>query len=381
MYKIFFIAILTGFSQLGYSQETDAEALARLSAEIVDLSNKNKKIYDEEQAAINKRLANKEISKEDARELSEGALERFEERSENDLNRKLEAIQLAAERISNMAPPPPPDGPEASDMPEAPPPPDFANDGDEDDDDADDDDDCENCDDDNWGIHWKDKKKSKSESSTTSQFVFAFGLNNLINNKDLSTFDNDQFKLSNSRFYEWGLTGKARLLKNSSFLQLKYGVSLIYNNLRPANNTYFAQPTPTGLVLLTKSSDNFVKEPYFRTVQWTVPVHLEFDFSKSKSDGDRIILKSQQGVRAGIGGYAGLVSRVRQHILSKNDSNQEIETTIKGGYETNDFVYGVSGYIGYKDISLYTKLDLNPLFKSNELEQNNLSIGLRFDLH
>ncbi len=47
----------------------------------------------------------------------------------------------------------------------------------------------------------------------------------------------------------------------------------------------------------------------------------------------------------------------------------------------NDFIYGVSTYIGYKETSLYLKYDLNPMFKNNAIKQNNISLGVRFDFN
>ena len=36
---------------------------------------------------------------------------------------------------------------------------------------------------------------------------------------------------------------------------------------------------------------------------------------------------------------------------------------------------------GYKATSLYLKYDLNPLFENNTIDQNNISLGIRFDFN
>jgi len=41
----------------------------------------------------------------------------------------------------------------------------------------------------------------------------------------------------------------------------------------------------------------------------------------------------------------------------------------------------LSTYIGYRETSLYLKYDLNPLFQNNAIKQNNISLGVRFDLN
>ena len=44
-------------------------------------------------------------------------------------------------------------------------------------------------------------------------------------------------------------------------------------------------------------------------------------------------------------------------------------------------LYTVSAYLGYGQTSLYVKYDLNPMFKNNNIDQNNVSLGIRFDFN
>ena len=53
---------------------------------------------------------------------------------------------------------------------------------------------------------------------------------------------------------------------------------------------------------------------------------------------------------------------------------------MKNDFNTEDFVYGLSGYVGWGGTSLYLKYDLNPVFAEPNIEMNNISLGLRFDL-
>ena len=57
------------------------------------------------------------------------------------------------------------------------------------------------------------------------------------------------------------------------------------------------------------------------------------------------------------------------------------KTITKGDFNSTDFIYGLSAYIGYESTSLYLKYDLNPLFKNNAVKQNNVSLALRFDFN
>ncbi|MBK9256280.1 MAG: hypothetical protein IPM42_12395 [Saprospiraceae bacterium] len=223
---------------------------------------------------------------------------------------------------------------------------------------------------------WKEKKRGQPR--TTSQFVFAFGRNNLVTDGDFNSISDSDFRFGNSRFYEWGLTYKTRIFANNNFLHFKYGLSLIYNNLRPTDNRYFVENG--NQTELAQFPEQLTKEVYFRNIQLVLPLHLEFDFGKKKVNDDKVVFKTQKTVRAGLGGYAGFNLRTRQ-ILHYRQGNNDVYQKIKGDYNTNSFIYGLGAYIGYKDISFYTKYDLNNLFRNNPVDQNNISFGLRFDFN
>jgi len=230
-----------------------------------------------------------------------------------------------------------------------------------------------------WDFNWdkmKNKvKKYRGESRTTSQFVFAFGKNGLIENQAWS----DDYSFSKSRFYEFGMSGNTRIFKSNNLLHLKYGLSFMVNNLRPENNKIFVENG--NQTTLATFSNSLEKRAYFRNTQLVLPLHLEFDFTKPKKVDDKVYFKSHNSVRIGVGGYAGLNIKTKQ-ILEYKDSNfNNVEQVIRGDYNTNNFIYGISSYIGYKCMTLYAKYDLNPLFKNNPVDQNNVSVALRFDIN
>lgn len=220
----------------------------------------------------------------------------------------------------------------------------------------------------------RDKKVDHGEQRTTSQFVFAAGVNNLVTNNAVAHSD---FRYWGSHFYEWGLTYNSRIMKNNNLLHAKYGLSVMYNNLRPTDNRLFAQVN-NQTVLATAPID--LKDSRFRNVYLVAPVHLEFDFSKTEIKDDKRIFHTHDSFRFGIGGYAGANLKSKQ-ILEYERGNKDVREKSKGNYNVNDFIYGVSTYIGYKETSLYIKYDLNPLFHENAVDQNNISLGVRFDLN
>ncbi|SFM59076.1 hypothetical protein SAMN05444143_101652 [Flavobacterium succinicans] len=228
----------------------------------------------------------------------------------------------------------------------------------------------------NDDFDFKNKKKERKfgEKRTTSQFVFAAGLNNLM--VDGAMQDKD-FKFMGSHFYEWGTTYNTRILKDNNLLHFKYGMSVMYNNLRPTNNrTFVVNGNQTNLEVYSKD----LKESRFRNVYLVVPMHLEFDFSGSTMKDDKRQFRTHKAFRFGLGGYAGVNLKSKQK-LEYRENDDKFYVKNKSDFNTSNFIYGLSSYIGYKETSLYVKYDLNPLFKNNTVDQNNISMGIRFDFN
>jgi len=215
----------------------------------------------------------------------------------------------------------------------------------------------------------------RHEKRTTSQFVLAFGANNLVTNEAVA---NSDFYYWQSHFFEWGFTNNTRIFKYDNLLHLKYGFSVMYNNLCPTDNRYYV-PAANGQTNLEVFPYDLA-DSRFKNVYLVAPLHLEFDFSKNKSTSGSSHFNTHKGVRFGIGGYGGFRIKSKQKMFySVDDDKVRIKT--KGDFNANDFIYGVSTYLGYKATSLYLKYDLNPLFENNPVDQNNISLGLRFDFN
>ncbi|MBN9284002.1 MULTISPECIES: hypothetical protein [unclassified Flavobacterium] len=219
------------------------------------------------------------------------------------------------------------------------------------------------------------KRKEVIEKRTTSQLVLAGGVNNLVTGGAVA---NSKFRYWGSHFYEFGLTFNTRIMKNNNLLHAKYGMSLVYNNLRAVDNQYFVKNNDqTELV----TSSTWLSESRLRNIQLIFPAHLEFDFTPKKvNEKGETRFRTHRSGRIGIGGYIGANLQTRQFLEYQRDGF-EVEEKQKSNFNTNGFVYGLSAYVGYRSTSLYLKYDLNPLFKNNSADQNNISLGLRFDLN
>jgi hypothetical protein len=223
-----------------------------------------------------------------------------------------------------------------------------------------------------------DRKKDRGLGNrTTSQFVFALGVNNILENNDLSSLNNSTYQFWRSRFYEVGFTWKTRINKRPSQLYFKYGVSFLWNNLRPENNQFHIK---NDEVTELQDFPENLSESRLRHVQMNFPMHLEWDLSKNRvfKDGG-ISDRTHRSVRIGVGGFVGFKLGTRQYLEYSDVNNIDVEEVQYDNFNMNTVNYGLSTYLGYKSTSFYVKYDLNPLFK--DTETRNISMGIRFDFN
>lgn len=224
----------------------------------------------------------------------------------------------------------------------------------------------------------KDKeKRRRKHKRTTTQLVFALGVNNVLTDHSFNSLNNSDYKFWQSHFYELGFTWKTRLSKEPSKTYFKYGVSFLWNNLRAENNKYHLL---NGDETLLSVNTNNLTESRLRHVQMIFPMHLEFDFSKNKKySDDKVVDRTHQSIRFGVGGFFGFKLGTRQYLEYKNAQGVTVEEVQKNSFNTNTINYGLSAYFAYRGYGLYAKYDLNPLFKNTDIR--NISLGLRFDIN
>ncbi|MFQ3296119.1 MAG: hypothetical protein ACI9WV_002369 [Patiriisocius sp.] len=221
------------------------------------------------------------------------------------------------------------------------------------------------------------RRNGKRNRATTSQFVFALGTNNVLQNHKLSSLNDSEYGFWQSHFYELGFTWKTRLTKDASQLYFKYGMSFLWNNLRLKDNQFHEKNENTTLV---KTYAVNLSESRLRHVQMNFPMHLEWDFSKNKKFKDGFIHdRTNTSFRAGIGGFVGFKLGTRQYLEYKDNRGIEVKEKQFDNFNMNTVNYGLSTYVGYKSTSLYVKYDLNSLFKDTDIR--NISMGLRLDLN
>lgn len=209
---------------------------------------------------------------------------------------------------------------------------------------------------------------------TSSDLVFAFGLNNAVG--DGQGIDDSPYRVGGSRFAELGVAWKTRVFKNTNWLRVKYGFSFQFNGLKPTDNQFLVD-TGDETELQTFPLD--LDKSKFRMDNLVIPIHFEFGPSKKIEKEDYFRYSTYNKFRIGLGGYAGVNLSTRQKLKYDSDEGR-IKEKIKANFNTNNFVYGLSGYLGWGGTALYMKYDLNSVFKDNPVDVHNVSLGVRFDI-
>ncbi len=338
---LLFIAMLSLAShQIQAQTETKTETIEQLQAQ------KEQVVIDEKQAlkievlAINKRFENGEITEDEARQLKKEAATKHARNIED----KLAIIESKIDLLERNE---------------------------------------ESIDDDSFfGIFVGDEKlilgKEDKEIAydirTTSDLVLGIGFNNALS--DGRSLNDSPYKIGGSRFFELGIAWKTRVFNNSNFLRLKYGFSFMFNGLKLDDNQYFVEDGDQT-VLETYPVD--LEKSKFRMDHLVFPMHLEFGPSTKRTGDNYVRYSTKDQFKLGLGGYAGFNLLTIQK-LKYEENGDERKDKFKQNFNTNNFIYGLSGYLAFGDTALYVKYDLNPIFKNNPIEERNFSVGLRFDM-
>ncbi len=208
------------------------------------------------------------------------------------------------------------------------------------------------------------EKKSKFQK-TFGDLVINTGFSNTIGND--KSFGDD-FSVGGSRFFDIGYEWSTGLTKNN-FLRFRYGINFQFNGLKAKDDQHLVKKDENQVVL--EDFGQSLKKSKFRMDNLVIPIHFEIGPANSKGYADKF--------RIGLGGYAGLNLKSIQKLKYKEEGHR-IKTKNYFNSQTENFVYGLSAFIGYDSWAFFMKYDLNPIFKDNELEEKILAFGVRIML-
>lgn len=217
----------------------------------------------------------------------------------------------------------------------------------------------------------------KSLVEKRSKFIMSIGFGSSLAmvNGGLNT---DLYKSKMISSLNWGLGGKTRLIKENPHYYLRYEWTSIYNSLKPTNQRVLdVVDNQTTLVEYEKP----LRKSRIDFMESRISAYFEYDFSKKKEDEyGNVILRSRQSYFVGLGGFFGIGGNNITQVMKYKTAGKTHRNTETGSFGANKFVYGVGGYVGHKNVSLFATYNLNPTFKKSEYNQHFLNIGLALDI-
>lgn len=205
--------------------------------------------------------------------------------------------------------------------------------------------------------------------------ILRFGAVNVRSDQQIA---NSDFAYMRSSGFEIGLMQRQPLSKQSNLIALKYGVTFVYNSLVPTDNRVFAlEGNQTNLQV---SDKNLRKaHTYFRNSYVNIPLTLDFDFSKKTYNQANRKFVTKEGINFGIGGYVGYNINSKQFISYKDEFGNKVTEKHHGKWNVEDFNYGLTAYVGSRNLKVFAKYDLAPIFKNNTTDQYYWNLGIQLD--
>lgn len=207
-------------------------------------------------------------------------------------------------------------------------------------------------------------------------FVFSGAFANLANQ---GSFANSEFSYGRSNNMEWGIMSRIPFSKENSNVGLKYGLTFNYYQLHTTNNRVFVKEGK-DLVMETFPYNLKKNKSFLRNTYITLPIMIDFDFSKQHFDDVKGQFVKRNGFKMALGGYLGYNINSKQFIRYKNEYGHIVKEKQKGEWNATNFQYGLQASVGYGNVHIVGKYDLNNMFKENPKGLNFWSLGLRIEL-
>lgn len=215
-----------------------------------------------------------------------------------------------------------------------------------------------------------DSNRKRQGSRFDSDLLLDLGLNNYLENGNFPDADGKAYGLRplGSRYVALGSMTTMRIGGTKSPLRIQSGLTFSWYNFMFEEDVVIRKgPEQVAFEPLVVNDDTLVGLDKSKLTVSFVNVPLNF------------YLKFRQGFRIGGGGYLGY--RLGSHSKVKYDlpgdrNNKDKERT---NFYLNSWRYGLSGLVGYKDLTLFFNYDINTIFREERgPELNAFSMGLRF---
>ena len=206
---------------------------------------------------------------------------------------------------------------------------------------------------------------------TLSELFISISFNNAV--LDGGSIDDTNFKFGGSRSFEIGYEWSTRVFKETNVLRINYGFSFQFNGLKPKNNQIFVE---NGNQTELETFEFNLEKSKFRMDNLILPVHIQFGSSKTTvlDNGNKRF--SDQDFKVGLGGFVG-VNLLNTQKLKFDDGRRDEKLKQRDDFNTNNLLYGLSAYAGWKTFTIFAQYNLNPIFTDNLRDLNNFQVGVR----
>ncbi|MBC5773416.1 PorT family protein [Pontibacter sp. KCTC 32443] len=200
--------------------------------------------------------------------------------------------------------------------------------------------------------------------STRFNFDIDLGLNAFLEDEDV-LFVPD-LKPWGSRYVSLNSHLISQIGGKESPFYLVSGFEFAFNNYMFDKN-YIIEDKEDNTVF-TKVTEISYEKSKLATSSVNVPLMPMLKFKRSNG---------KEGFHIGAGGFAGY--RLGSHSKVKfEEEGHTKKDKDHGSFNLSDFQYGLTGVVGYNDLSLFVKYNMNDLFKENRGPQVSvISFGLR----
>ncbi|WP_187260641.1 porin family protein [Pontibacter beigongshangensis] len=211
-------------------------------------------------------------------------------------------------------------------------------------------------------------KKDKPYKPTRFGLDLDLGLNTFVNQDDAGgATPIPDLKPMGSRYVSinWRITSQVG--GKSSPFYIASGLEFAFNNYMFDKN-YVIEEDVNDVTYFRKANDINYQKSKLTHSSVNLPLVPMLKFKRANG---------KEGFNIGAGGFVGYRLGSHSKLKYSQDGSTE-KDKVRSNYNLNDFHYGLTGVIGYGNLELFARYNMNSLFKENRgPKMNVISFGLR----
>lgn len=211
------------------------------------------------------------------------------------------------------------------------------------------------------------RKQEKKEKRNRKESYLDLGVNTFVNLPDNTTSVYD-LKPLGSRYVSIGSLREGRIGSKNSPLYIRGGLELAFNNFMFDNNRYLTLENGQAVLLTEPETGRSLEKSKLTYSTLSIPLDFSLQF-KDRNGKESLIISA--------GGFAGY--RLGAHTkLKYQEGGKTRKDKEHDNFNLEDFQYGATFAVGYRDLQLFGKYNLNSLFKDNRgPDMQVVSFGFR----